>query len=203
MIILIFSGKINKININGLENDENVENSDQNQSYAGCSDFTQVLSNVAMPGNSEIVYAFDKDGKQVAVGLIVDGKFNEDDVCGDNGNIEWVGAQEECVDTACVDLDQVKYESVNECPEKITGEKTSSVVKIYKSRKHSRKTLKEVKLQVTAHQKMRNSSKGPILKSAKPKGSSRPKHIVMPVKRRRKVNVDKAYRPPASWRNHL
>ena len=181
--------------------------------------FGEALEKVAAnSSSSKMVYAYDNAGNQVALGLIVDGSFddyesgisrcpkiNEEYFAIPENEINWVGANEECVVT-CGDQGQfVKNELPEDSsPDTLSGstkKQQLGVVKIYKSRKTSRKTLNEIKRNLQAERKNKKQIQNRSLKlKVKLKATMHGQQKKMQKSRRKKSKkkIDAAYRPPTS-----
>ena len=127
----------------------------QIQTFDNCAEVSEGLKSVATTSQSNIVYAYDEEGNEMALGLILDSPFNPDpntnlancqeelrmQGIATEGNINWLGAQEECVVSQSENIDVVKMEESSNVEIAVSNDrlkKNSSVMKIYKSRKYSK-----------------------------------------------------------------
>ena len=122
------------------------------------------MENVANSTAGELVYAYDEEGKEVAVGLLISGSFNPIDEGENNPNNPWIAAQEECASNEAgpaLTTEMVKTEKADDLDgytdsAKLPGDKKkkqSSVIKTYKSRSNLKKTLRQIRMQIQQKQK--------------------------------------------------
>ena len=129
--------------------------------------FLELVQNATTNQPGEIVYALDEAGNQVAVGLLIPGAFQEVSAVEGSGNSDYIAAEEECASTnvaVAVSGQVVKNENsdvISYQPnlEEICQEKNRSVIKTYKPRKNSKKTLKQIRLQIEKQHKERKRNK--------------------------------------------
>ena len=115
----------------------------------------QLLAQAASNTQSDLVYAIDEYGNQVAIGLIIDGSLlNENghvsnpNECSENycesqisADFGCVAVNEECVTTEVLD----KPIKLEEDVDQIMDRKKATVIKKYKVKDRKRKTLKELR----------------------------------------------------------
>ena len=159
----------------------------------------KVFEAAASSSNSELLYAYDANGNQVAIGLIYDGKFDapengdESEFHGNSAS-ECIGIQEECVTTEMQENyvgDSIEPEAKNE------AEEDSTTVRVYKQGNKSGKKLMDIKRKLAKLRQARNESQRTVQKKSLVEYSKR-----CQVQRKRKVKTrtdDKAYKPSGNF----
>ena len=169
----------------------------------------ELFENTAKSYNSEVIYAYDDDGKQLAIGLVLDGPLDKEKIVetDENGDVQyptensdvmhpkmdWVAAEEVCTST------QVENTATNiglkeEADVKVGKVKRSEMVKVYKRKQGNKKTVKTLKMQLEAVrrklQKAESSKKKKVFRSKRNKddGVTQRKHTTTGP------GQDKAYR---------
>ena len=116
--------------------------------HYGSVNFSEVVQEVASTMGSELVYAYDEEGKQVAVGLLVPGPLEKIDAEDTPSNYPWIAAEEVCPGVEVgVELQSKDVKDENPCTHDDLKKwpKLSGLVKTYKSKKVNRKTLKQMR----------------------------------------------------------
>ena len=160
-------------------------------------EFVEAVNNVAASSScSEVVYALDSDGKEVAIGLLVSGPFEEVNGGNSTTNCQWIAAQEECGSGEAVPeiaSTPMKQEPLDKKPSR----KFSSVVKTYKKKNVSKKTLKQLKAQLDAARKKGDKKNFSGNSRGLAEGK---KHHLARKKFVQKRITDKLYNPPSAIR---
>ena len=121
----------------------------------------EALEAAANELGTQVVYALDDDGNQVAVGLLVDAGFVKDENASsysdeqnvhEGGQLVWLGGQEDITtqnDEYCeVDVMKIKEEDLSVQNGKIEGAREKEGVEIYNVKRGKKKTLQELKRQL-------------------------------------------------------
>ena len=128
-----------------------------------------LLQGVANNSQNELVYAYDENGNQMAIGLIVNDFFavpeNQIDNLGTNEcesevdvQMNWIGGEEECTSSKEI---FVKEEKICDDEQKVEDEPNQPrvalkrPVRVYKRKRESGNTLKKLKLRVKAMKETR------------------------------------------------
>ena len=163
-------------------------------------DFVEAVNNVAASSSSsEVVYAFDSEGNEVAIGLLVSGPFEEVSPNHSSGNCQWIAAEEECGSAEVVaekPVPLVKEEMIA----KERSTKPASVVRTCQKKNFSKKTLKQLKAQLdAAHKKARDKK---FSGSSKGIGKQRRKKCTVKICKNfiQKKTIDRLYKAPSSVR---
>ena len=171
------------------------------------------MQTFADSSKSEVIYAVDEQGNEIALALVIEGPFVKDhdesvqdenavDVEGNSNSNPciWVAGQEECVITE--DHKAVSEEVQNEINKSDLSNgcaaESSDVIKIYKVDHATRKTLKKLKLDVTKRQPGKNV-KMCIKSSNEGKVFEMPK-IKLVKKKIKKRLTDKTFAMPSTIR---
>ena len=168
--------------------------------------FAEAVEKVAKKTGTEVVYAYDDEGEEVTVGLLLDGPFQGFVEDCSNSNLDWIAAEKECPSVEVgveVESSLVKGENVSAVVDTKKWPHISSLVKMYKSKKPLRKTLKQIKENLDAARKENvkkkcfGKSKKVVTNHFKGFGGKKRKKAV------RKKTTDRAYKVPASIRNAI
>ena len=191
---------------------DNLKRQQQRSTISGdCSEHEDQISRMkdfADSSQSEMIYAVDEYGNEVALGILIQGPFTdgnekEEECFGvidphECNNSHWVAAEEECVSS---NTQSVQNEIKTEVAESNLVEEHSShksdAIKVYKVDRAARKTLKKWKIDVRGQKEERKTLK--VLKKVK-KCSTMPQIQLMKKKAQRNKS-DKAFPIPTSTRS--
>ena len=168
--------------------------------------FVEVMQNASAASSSDIVYAVDENGNQVAVGLLIPTGFQQVSA---EDNSPLVAAEEEChssqegVALAGKVIKEEKAEigltdEASTESDRNQREKNLGLIKTYKRRSTSKKTLRDMKAQMEKKVKERLMQK--ISSRSMKSISQRRKKGVLTMRKRRncRKNYDKTYKVPSS-----
>ena len=126
----------------------------------------QRFQNAAASSNSEVVHAYDSDGNEVAIGLVMEGPFDTNHSAvtensqyvqtNENFNVivehemNWIAAEEECTSSKLEVEENGNIQELEafEPKETVVKKEKTSVIKVYKRKGAQNKTLKTLKMKL-------------------------------------------------------
>ena len=183
-------------NVFGCINEESCAQSNTNEN------FISEVQNACNSERGEIVCAYDDNGNQVAVGLLLLGPFQEINHADNVESSEWIAAEEECMmNEVSTSLSPPVVKEENQditdtfvCDD--SSKKSSLVIKTYKRRNNSKKTLRQIKMEMKKKDSVKKLAAGRATKISAVKSKSAIKKLTRKIRRRRKL--DKSYKCPSS-----